>query len=196
MHIVNLLRHVLHIERISVGFLDWSPAPPRKKMAIVKDDLDNEEVKEASQVRGLGTGEDSFERGQLGESRHGPSQYDDRLTQCREIYSRALPEALSKSQRKDCTVAILRLPFVESSPMGFADWILSHHASHNDIRSVDTAKFKGSWSKRDLSKLPTGVAEDGAPSRLIWDTEPSLEWSFDGRSIKLLQGKDSPWMIY
>jgi len=196
-HIVGLLRNTPELKRISVGFLDWSPAPPKKKS--------NESISNTSSKRGEmnGTGEDSFERGQLRESRqrvngYGPTEYDDRLSQCRRAYVRALPEALLQSRRKDCTAAIMKLPFAEGTPVGFAGWILSHHAVDKHKRNgkpFNNEDSRGSWIRRDLSNLPLGVAKDGAPNQTIWQTEPTLEWSFDGDKLLVLKGEDSPWMM-
>lgn len=199
MHIVGLLQNLPNLVRISVGFLHWHSTPPLKTKGKVKSTPSSDDA-----ALMPGTGDDSFERGQFkgtgvsarakpAHSRHGPTEYDDRLTQCRQAYIRALPEALEQSQRRDVTVAIIKLPFAEGSPVGFAGWVLSHHLMEKRDCSATSPRIDAyqSWEKRDLTTLPPDMGLDGAPRQSIWQSQLALEWSFDGQDqVRLSKGKD------
>jgi hypothetical protein len=192
MHIVGLLQNLPNLTRISVGFLHWLPSPPRSRSKASCMPSSDDAALATS-----GTGEDSFERGQLKgtghatHSGHGPSEYDDRLTQCRQAYIRALPEALRQSKRREVIVGIVKLPFAEGSPVGFAGWVLSHHKIETRDRSARASNKEAlrSWLKRDLTALPPDMASDGAPLRNIWQSRLAMEWSLDDRDqVQLIKG--------
>lgn len=195
-HIAGLISNTPNLKRISVGFLHWFPAPPYQR----KDRNGNGRTTMVYDELGVGTGDDSFERGQLKErsamTGFGPTEYDDRLAQCRQAYFRALPAALQQSGRENVTASIVRLPFVEGTPVGFAGWILAHHSLHDGIRDQKPTSEEALriWAQRDSSDLPAGVAKDGVPEQSIWQTEPTIEWAFDGELVQLIRGNDSEWV--
>lgn len=196
-HIAALLINIPNLRRLSVGFLSWSAAPPPKRRTHHRGISEDAEALQ-EEMSGAGTGDDSFERNQFRQRQSAPkstpSVEDDRLAQCRQAYIRALPEAIVQSRRKDVTVAIVKLPFVEGSPTGFAGWILSHHYPGNrdrisNLANKDALKY---WLKRDTTELSDNVSKDGSPKGDIWQIESSLEWKYDGtRVIRIEKENDT-----
>lgn len=170
MHIVGLLQNLPKLRRISVGFLHWLPCPPIKKIEGNSKNTKHSAVNNTAQ-----------EVGGFSKAGYGPTEYDDRLIQCRQAYERALPEALQQSKRKNVTVAIIMLPFIEGTPVGFAGWILAHHTLDKRDKSEKRTTQQASryWNRRELSLFPSDVASDGAPNHTIWQSKPVIEWIFD-----------------
>lgn len=173
-HIRCLLDCAPRLQRISVGIIHWLQTPPSQRAKRRPSSSHNIDE---------------------------PALDDDRLLRCRQAYMYALPEALQQSARTDVSVALVKVPFVQGSPVGFAGWIMKHHRRFADEaeplgrkEDVCHAAWLRRWQQRDLSQLPNEVSSDGTPKTCVWDLPVTLEWTVaQDAEIHLSKGSIDTW---